>query len=189
MITFSQFDIVIYLILFLLLQLDPYLTIVGYSMYKKYYARFITLESYELNPLWRKTVEKGSIFNLRRFLITILLLLLIFLLSSLNESIGKVVIGSAFFLYITLNFRHFQNIFLFHYLKDHPQDLEGNVKFNLAFTLQQSYLNYLSTFLLLLVITIITLNLYLFGGTLVFFFLLIFFKLLQFRARKKSVSA
>lgn len=64
MLDFSVYDVSFFCaigLVIILLQSDYFLTIKGYSLYKKYYAEYYTFEAYVLNPIWRKS---ASLHNL-----------------------------------------------------------------------------------------------------------------------------
>lgn len=181
-------DAYLVVILFVLFQLDLYLTGVGRSMNNKYYEKFFMRETYELNPLWRKSVDKGKKFIFRRFLLSILVTILIILYFELNVPIAEILLGGGFFLYVVINLRHIQNIWTFYYLKNHSDELEGAIKINLAYSIQVNFVSGVYTFLLVFIITLINPSLFLIGGTCMLFIYLIFVKILQWRVRKKIVS-
>ena len=80
-------------LIFVFTQSDYLLTIYGYSLYKKYYAEYYTLETYELNPIWRKNVEKGKKFDIRHLLLTLLIILLYALIKQMNEYVYTFMAG------------------------------------------------------------------------------------------------
>ena len=129
-------------LLILLLQSDYLLTIQGYILYKKYYAEYYELESYELNPLWRKAVERRKKFNSKHITLTALIVILLIILIQLNKDIYMLVIGIAIFPYLMINLRHLQNILLFLHFKTR-RDVEGHIKITLTYGIKQASITYL----------------------------------------------
>ena len=179
-------NILIITSLFVLFQLDYYLTLVGYSYYKKYYSKYIELETYELNPILRKAIERGQIIHFKRIFITLVLIIIIILLSILNNFYYQFTVGGIFFLYFYINLRHIGNILLFRHIKNRPEDIEGKIRINLVFSLKQANLTNIQLALILLIATVLTENTYLLGGTITMIIATIYFYLIYLRVKRKS---
>jgi len=124
---------------------DYYLTIKG-NLYatKQYKLHFIT-ETYELNPVFRKDVDNFKWFNPRHLAGTVLVTLLLWLASSLeDEDFYRGVLGYSFTIFGLINGRHIGNIVLFRYLIKHPELVEGKIHLSHLFVLKTSQLYLLS---------------------------------------------
>jgi hypothetical protein len=123
-----------------LMLADYALTILGAKLSVVVYRNHFTSPSYELNPLWRKSVDQLRWFNLRHLAVVALITGLLVLGDQTEEPYGtfEFVLGILFGAFGSVCGRHLSNLLLFHYLNRHPHEISGQVQLSLKLTLRIS---------------------------------------------------
>jgi len=113
----------------LLMLTDYWLTVAGARMHESSgYATHFKTPTYELNPVWQKTIAAKAWFNARHFTLTVIVGAACLLLSVIpNQHISDVFFGFALAVFGLLNGRHLSNLVLFTYVRRHPETLSGSV--------------------------------------------------------------
>ena len=103
----------------LLMVADYTLTILGARESAAVYREHFVLASYEMNPLWRKSVDEIRWFNPRHFAIVCLVTLLLVLVDQVApaELPIEFFLGGVFGAWGMVFGRHVANLLLFRYLK------------------------------------------------------------------------
>ena len=152
-------------LIFCLMILDYSLTLLGQKYYKKYLQKYIQIESYELNPIFQDSIEKRK-YDLRHVIGVILILAFILFLFYFEEKkIGyEFIVGFAIILYINVVSQHLRNIATSKFIAKHNELLIGKIEYKIGFSYYASTLQFLSIFLILLIIFIFKPSTFLFGG-------------------------
>ena len=150
----------------ILVQSDFFLTLKGYSLYKKYYAEYYKMESYELNPIWRKTVESGKKLNIKHKILTILMIILFAFVIQFNKEVYVFALGMILFAFLMINLLHLQNILIFLHFKTRKTDVQGHIEISLVMGLKQSSIVTITYAIFLFVAFLLTQSLILSGGVL-----------------------
>lgn len=127
------------------LQIAAYLlTIVGAKLAAKVYRKHFIVESFELNPIWRKSVEEQRWLNLRYLVAVAGVVAFLFLVDYLIVSRG---LSDRFFHFILGAFigpfllsigRQFGNVLLFLYAIASPYEISGKVHMTIRLSLMMS---------------------------------------------------
>ncbi|MCX6767596.1 MAG: hypothetical protein NTY90_02600 [Candidatus Micrarchaeota archaeon] len=89
-----------------LMLLDGFLTELGFRWYRKFGARFLAVESFELNPAWAKAAVSGRLaFNPWRLAGIAFVAAMMFMLRS------EWLVGAVFFPYLFVFIRHLNGLF------------------------------------------------------------------------------
>lgn len=110
--------------------LDYFLTLVGAKLIKESYGKYIVTESYELNPLWQKAINKGRWFNLRQVILSMIITLGFYYLteySYISDWLVESLLGFIVMLNSMIIGRHFGNVMTFLYLKKNPGMMDGQI--------------------------------------------------------------
>jgi hypothetical protein len=169
----------------ILMLADYYLTVLGNFYRRKKYSEYYVIETYELNPLWKKDIDSLKIFNYKHILIVILFTAY-FLSLSENANLYQFMIGNIFALYGFINGRHLNNIFLFRFIYSHSDEVAGKVQMSHFLGLKMAQYQLAIVVLPFLLLTILQPNNYLYGG--LFGFLVIFIGIQYWiRKHKKEI--
>jgi len=150
--------------------LDYYLTLVGFKLYKSGYNKHVEIESYELNPRFRKSISKGQYSWHHLFFVIVGLLVLwgSHYLGNLevygfSMSTFYMLQGMLFSAFVYINTKHIQNILLFRLVRDNPYLLSGKLKQKLLFSLKAGQYGAISTAMLLFFVFIFVPSYFTFG--------------------------
>ncbi len=156
------FIIPLILIIFLL---DFWLTIKGQQYYRKIGIKYVKMGSYEMNPIWVKSVRKEQ-YDHRHFLGVMLILLGILFVHFADESkmIYEYIIGFLIIGWFFIISGHIQNIIYFWYIGNHPESIKGLIIKKPDLSYVQSILGTFSLFIILFLIFIYSPSIFLFGG-------------------------
>ncbi|MFX1513265.1 MAG: hypothetical protein ACFFCQ_11820 [Promethearchaeota archaeon] len=171
-----------------LLFSDYYLTLLGYSLYKKYSSSKLEFEHYELNPLWQQSIQKFKKLNPIHIFFVLTSLFLVSLVWIIDLQPFQFFIGIIVIPYLIVNLQHLGNILNFYHLKKRPQDIQGKQKLSHVYVLKSSLLRLTQFELLLIFLAIIEKSLIIFGGILGLTFLLIRFWFLYWKEYQKEIS-
>ncbi len=130
------------LLLPILMIADYYLTILGAVLREKAYGKHFVIETYEMNPQFRKDIDSGRLFNLKFFGQLILHFAILFIISIFAKGNYEFIYWIALGFYLTLfayiNGLHLSNIFSFLYVSKNPQAFSGSVKIAHLYNLHSS---------------------------------------------------
>lgn len=146
--------------------LDYFLTILGAKSARRVYSNHFKVVSYELNPLWKNSVERLRWFNLRHLVIVCLVTLLAVFVDVLEAAPSRtfdILFGILLGGFGLVCCRHLNNLLLFGYLNRHPAEISGQVTLSMPLQLRISLLQYLSLAPLLLIIGLFTRSTFVFG--------------------------
>lgn len=142
-------------ILLIILMLSDYLlTLKGYRLYKQKYSKFVEIESYELNPMFKESISKKR-YNFKHLFGIIFSSFLLFFVYYLgiNHLLGvdittfHLLQGMLFSNFLYVNSRHIQNIMLFRSIIKNEKLLTGKLKQHHLFSLESSKAQLISIFL------------------------------------------
>ena len=157
-------------IIAVLMILDYSLTLKGFKFYKKKYSKFIQAESYELNPLFKDSVNKNK-YNIKHFFSIILVILLLYAFHYLSfhgifmftPSSFYFLQGMIFSMFICINSRHIQNLMIFNAINKNPSMLSGKLKQSILFSLKASQAQLFSLSLILIIVFLFSPNMFFLG--------------------------
>ncbi len=141
-----------------LMLADYALTILGAKKSATVYRNHFTTPSYELNPLWRSSVDQIRWFNPRHLaLVTIFtaLLILVDRTALLESQVFEFVLGMLFGAFGAVCGRHLANLMIFGYLNRNPQEISGQVQMSMKLVLKMSQYSYISLIPLFLIVAIL----------------------------------
>ncbi len=151
----------------ILMFADYALTILGAKNSAAVYRNHFTTASYELNPLWRKSVDQVRWFNPRHIalvaLVTVLLILMDQVAAILPFDTFKIVLGMLFGVFGSVCGRHLTNLLLFRYLNRHPHEISGQVQFSMKLMLKMSQFNCIGLIPLFVIVVTLVPNRYTLG--------------------------
>lgn len=136
----------IILVVTALMLLDYILTILGAKASSGVYREHFKSPTYELNPVWQKSVQQLRWFNPRHFLSVCLVTVLLDLFdrnSNFPIELFDLIIGMLFGVFGSVCGRHLTNLLLFQYLNRQPAEIEGQVHLTHKLVLRISLFNYL----------------------------------------------
>lgn len=149
-----------------LMLADYLLTILGAKSAAVVYRRHYLLPSYELNPLFRNTVDRQRWFNPIHLALVVFVTGALLLLDQmepvsvrLTASVRLDVVDFAFGMFLgslgTVIGRHLSNLLMFGYVNRHPTEISGEIRQSMPFMLKVSQLNYGGTLPLLLALAVL----------------------------------
>ena len=147
----------------ILMLADYALTILGAKKSTAVYRNHFTMPSYELNPVWRKSVDQVRWFNFRHLsLVTLVTLLLISVdqTQMLPYDTFALALGMLFGAFGSICGRHLTNLLLFNYLNRHPHEISGQVQLSLKLTLKISQFTYIGLLPLFAIVVVLDPNPY-----------------------------
>ncbi|MGC8771715.1 MAG: hypothetical protein ACP5Q5_10750 [Brevinematia bacterium] len=157
-----------YLIYFmpLLFLADYYLTIFGNILSQKKYKMHFIFENYELNPFWKKDVNKIKWFNIKHLLIVIIITFLVYLVYNLEskKTIFLFCCGAIYITYGSIIGGHISNILIFKYLINNPDEIKGKIIFSYKFLYRLSQFQHIIFLIPLTIIAIVVNNVFVYGG-------------------------
>jgi hypothetical protein len=130
----------------ILMLADYALTILGAKSSAAVYRKHFLMPSYELNPLWRRSVDQVRWFNPRHTALVVLLTAILVLLDQAAEvpdSILELLIGMLLGAFGSVCGRHLTNLLLFGYLNRHPEEISGQVRLSMILILKISQFTYI----------------------------------------------
>lgn len=128
-----------------LMLADYALTLLGAKCSVSVYRNHFTTPSYELNPLWRKSVDGLRWFNPRHLgLVALICGLLIFVDETdwLPDEVFEVLLAGLFGAFGAVAGRHLANLLVFRYLERHPEEISGRVEMSMRLVLKMSQHTY-----------------------------------------------
>jgi len=160
--------ITIFLIVFLMF-LDFFLTIKSVKLAKQGFSKYIKVESYELNPLFKENVSKMQ-YSFKHFLLVILTSATVCLFYYLgknnfifNMDTYSMFQGMIFSLFIFVNASHVRNLIVFSMIKKDSSLLSGKIKQKYLFSLKSSSADALKVFLILITLFLFSPSYFNFG--------------------------
>jgi hypothetical protein len=153
----------------ILMLLDYLLTILGAKASSSVYRQHFRLPSYELNPLWQKSIEQLRWFNPRHFLgvcLVVALLVLLDRMPNFPPEPFELIVGGLLGANGSICGRHLTNLLLFAYLNRHPAEISGQVDLSATLLLKISLFNYLGLVPLLALIVVLVPDFYAIGALL-----------------------
>lgn len=168
---------------FVLAQLDYFLTIIGNKQRLKKYAGYVETD-YELNPLFRKDVEKNRIINVKHLLLSVLMSVIVYMVTLAgNEILTEFFTGTVILQYLIVITVHIKNIWLFS--KFQKKELfKGKISVTKEYTYFTARLNYLAYIILLSAVCIFSFSYFVLGG--LFISVIMFITLFVWEKRVKS---
>jgi hypothetical protein len=150
----------------MLILADYALTILGAKNSAAVYRNHFTTPSYELNPLWRKSVDQIRWFNPRHIAAVALVTVLLILLdqaAALPYDAFELALGMLFGAFGSVCGRHLTNLMLFRYLNRHPNEISGQVQLSMKLMLKMSQFTYIGLVPLFIIVMIVAPNPYTVG--------------------------
>lgn len=137
----------------MLMLADYWLTILGAKMSLAVYRQHFLAPTYELNPVWRKSVDRLQWFNLRHVAGTVLLTGLLLLTDQwdlLARDVDKgqpfdafeFLLGGLLSAWSVVCGRHLSNLLQFRYMNRHPQEIAGQVQLSMKLIMKISQYMY-----------------------------------------------
>jgi len=127
-----------------LMLADYALTVWGAKNSAAVYRKHFRTPSYELNPLWRKSVDQIRWFNPRHIaLVALVTVLLVVADRASSYNTFELALGMLFGAFGSVCSRHLTNLMLFRYLNRHPNEISGQVQLSMKLVLKISQLTYL----------------------------------------------
>jgi hypothetical protein len=141
----------------ILMFADYVLTILGAKSAAVVYRNHFTMPSYEMNPVWRKSVDTLRWFNPRHAALVVLIGAgLVFLdRSAMPDDALELTLGMLFGVYGAVCGRHLTNLMLFRYLNRHPDEISGQVQLSMRLVLKMSQFTYLGMIPVFVVVAIL----------------------------------
>ena len=140
----------------LLMLTDYWLTVAGAGMRDSGYSTHFKTPTYELNPVWQKTIAAKRWFSARHLALTGVVGTACVLLSVIpNQRISDVFFGFALAVFGLLNGRHLSNLAIFAYVCRHPATLSGTVTMSHELVLWLSLFQLAPVMLMLMLIWVI----------------------------------
>lgn len=149
-----------------LMLADYALTILGAKASAVVYRNHFTTPSYELNPLWRKSIDQIRWFNPRHITAVALVTMLLALLDqmeSLPYDTIHLALGMFFGAFGTVCGRHLTNLMLFRYLNRHPHEISGQVQLSMKVAFKISQFTYIGLIPLFIIVAALVPNAYTVG--------------------------
>jgi len=145
-----------------LMLLDYYLTLKGFALYAKKYAKHIVIESYELNPAFSKNIKRGKYSAKHGLSVILVISILIFLYEGAKSNAIPIISVSMYHMaegmllsaFAYVNVRHLKNIFLFFLVRKNTKLLQGKVEQSRSFSLMASVVDSFGMFLVLSIVFI-----------------------------------
>jgi hypothetical protein len=129
-----------------LMLADYYLTLAGAVLQKRRHAEHFEQQSYELNPVWQRSVAQRRWFNPRHlFLVVLVTCLVVFLLESgdVPDDAAQCLIAGLFVAQGMVVGRHLSNLLVFRRMDRYPDEVTGRVTMSHSLTLAVSTFQYL----------------------------------------------
>ena len=156
------------LLLPILMIADYYLTILGAVLREKAYGKHFVIETYEMNPHYRKDIDSKRLINFRFvgqvLLNTAILFLCSYFLTETREFIYWIVLGFYLTLFGYINGLHLSNILSFLYVKNHPSIFDGRVKIAHKYSLNSSIYSNFIPFVPILFILVFSFSYFVLGS-------------------------
>jgi hypothetical protein len=151
----------------LLSFLDYWLTLIAKKYYDKYSSKYLQIETYELNPVFQKSINEGK-YNFGHLIgVSILIAIVIFLFYFDRFNFAfEFVVGMIIITRISVINGHVQNIAYCNFINKHPNLIEGKIKREMGLQYYMSVLGSFSLLSILLIIFIFDQSVFLFGGIL-----------------------
>jgi hypothetical protein len=150
----------------ILMLADYALTILGAKNSAVVYRNHFTMPSYELNPLWRKSVDQIRWFNPRHTALVALVTVLLILVdqaAALLYGAFELALGTLFGAFGSICGRHLTNLLIFRYLNRHPDEISGQVRLSMKLMLKMSQFAYVGMIPLFIIVVTLAPNLYAVG--------------------------
>jgi hypothetical protein len=149
---------------------DYHLTLLGAKLYHREYGRHIVMEHYELNPVLRDAINQGRRYH-PRHVIAVLLITAIFVwqaaMSGFDENpFADFAEGMLLTVFAILNGRHISNILTFRDVIRNPSAMTGEVRVTHAAVLAHSRYQLWAVLLPLLLVFVMTGEMFAAGGLL-----------------------
>ena len=123
-----------------LMLADYTLTILGAKEAAAVYRKHFVLASYELNPLWRQSVDQIRWFNPRHFFLVCLVTALLIAIDQypLPGIPIEFPLGMLYCVWGMICGRHLSNLLIFRFVNRHPEVISGEVQLSMRFGLKVS---------------------------------------------------
>jgi len=144
---------------------DYYLTLLGASLAEQTYRRHFKSESYELNPVWRRDVGRGALFNPRHLLLAAVITGILWWAgeTDLTPWFFPVLFGMCLGAFVPIIAQHLGNIYMFDFLRRHPGEISGEVTVSMRYAIVISLAQGLVVLAVLLVATVMAPSPFMFG--------------------------
>lgn len=148
----------------ILMLVDYALTILGAKFSAVVYRNHFMTPTYELNPLWRKSVDQIRWFNPRHIAAVALITAFLAIVDqSLPYDSFKLPLGILLGAFGSVCGRHLTNLMLFSYLNRHPHEISGQVHLSLNLILKISQFTYIGLVPIFAIVVALVPNLYTVG--------------------------
>jgi hypothetical protein len=155
---------------------DMMLTFRGIALYRSLQGRFVHFDTYELNPFWKATVDRGRRLSLRFCVALGVSTALVAALGWLSSRAGEqgempleFALGALFLLEAAIHLRHARNIFLFRALARGDSGADGLLHYPAALSYRMSAMELTAFAALYALIAVAEVSFFWFGGTLATF--------------------
>lgn len=144
------------ILIVILMFLDYFLTIKSIDLAKQGYSKYIKVESYELNPLFKESVNKMQ-YSLKHFLGVVFVSVIVyaFYYSSVHDILFFNMNGYFMFqgiissIFIFINASHIRNLIVFNTIKKDKSLLSGKLKQKHLFSLKSYIAESIKLFIIL----------------------------------------
>ena len=153
------------LVIPILMLLDYTLTILGAKTSAAVYRQHFKIPSYELNPLWRKSVDQIHWFNPRHFFLVVLVTAFLVYVDRTKSAEGTIefLFGMLFGAFGAVCMRHLSNLLTFLYVNRFPNEIDGEVQLSMKLIIMISQFNFVALACLFGVIAVLVPNPYIYG--------------------------
>ena len=149
----------------ILLLSDYYLTLLANIYKEKKYANHFVLKTYELNPVWQKSVDNNKWLNYRHLLLVSLITTLFYYISATQTKyLYQFLLGFFYTIIGIVNARHLTNLLIFRFLSLNPETVNGQIQLSHLYLLKVSQFQVLSFGIPILFLTILMPNIFILGG-------------------------
>ncbi len=153
-----------------LMFLDYYLTLKGFRLYKEGYSKHVEAESYELNPIFMKSISsnKYNLIHLISVVFIAVLLAVVYFLSTSQKlyfNIGTydLLIGMLVSMFAFINSKHLFNLMIFKEIKKNPSILSGKIMQSYEYSIKTSIAQALTTSFVLFFVFVFSPSYFTFG--------------------------
>jgi hypothetical protein len=142
-----------------LMLLDYYLTLLGFTLYQRYYEKHVEMERYELNPSFQACIKAKKYYSLRHLGFVLLMLAMAI---AINYSFKKRdafidgILGALFTVYSIVIGSHIASILTFRKISKNPESITGHVRMNYLLTLRMSQCRLIIPLMVLVVAVIVS---------------------------------
>ena len=151
----------------ILMLSDYLLTVLGAIQREEGYGKHFKLPSYELNPLWQKSIAQQRWFNPRHLVITLIVFVAITFVvefGGMPDLYPQILLGAILTVYSYIVARHLGNLLTFRRVRRLPQELSGEITIAQTFAIALSFHQSLPLIIPIVILAYLSRNGYVIGG-------------------------